>query len=52
MGMAMTSTLVMRLNTAVLMRNATRSMQVPFAFLFQVLLMGVHWKMLIRKADE
>lgn len=52
MGIAMTMALVIRLNTAVLMRKATRSMHVPAAFLSQVLLMGVHWKMLIKNAEE
>ena len=52
MGMAMTKTLVVRLNTAVLILKATRLMQVPVVFLLQALLIGVHWNILIKKADE
>ena len=52
MGRAITKMLVIRLNAAVLIRNATRFIQVPTAFLSQVLRMGVHWKTLIKKAEE
>jgi hypothetical protein len=34
-----------------LIRNAVKSMHVPSTFLFHVLLIGVHWNMLIRKAE-
>jgi hypothetical protein len=34
-----------------LIRNSVKSMQVPFTFLFQVLSIGVHWKILIKKAE-
>jgi hypothetical protein len=34
-----------------LIRNSVKSMQVPSTFLFQVLSMGVHWKILIKKAE-